>query len=111
MMGPRSGVHATALPPHLLAVPCYFWKRRKLIADHLNLRGRGRAGFNPLSLANHPSRPTLGPDLMPDGGPLRHAAENRPWELLNVLNWSEGRERGVGPREAWAVSECAQHVL
>lgn len=59
--------------------------------------------FNPLSLASHPSRPTLGPDLMPDGGPLRQAAENRPWELVNVLNWSEGREREggrAGPREA-----------
>lgn len=75
-------------------MPRYFWKRGKLTADHLGLRGRERAMFNPLSLASHPSRPTLGPDLMPDRGPLRQAAENRPWELVNVLNWSEGREGG-----------------
>lgn len=74
-------------PPGLVM---YFWKRRKFIADPLSPRGRGRTVFNPLSLASHPSRPTLGPDLMPDGGPLRQTAENRSWELVHVLNWSEG---------------------
>jgi hypothetical protein len=37
------------------------------------------------------------------GGPWRQAAENRPWELVNVFHWSEGGGGGGGGGGGWAL--------